>query len=89
MTPIEVAWFLVGVFTGAGILLCIAARPMAKLAVWWQSLWTRRFQWLSKSVCEEGTCVVIFRVVGVSFIVLAILGAILAIVLPYMQLLAR
>jgi len=91
MTPIEVAWFLVGVLFGAGVLTWFAARPMARLSVWWQSLWTRLpgLQWLSKFMYDERTAVVMMRVGGVSFIVFAILGAILAIVLPYTQLAVR
>ena len=37
MTPIALAWLLVFVFSAVGILLWIVARPMAKVAVWWQS----------------------------------------------------
>ena len=85
MTPIEVAWLLASAFTAAGILLWIVARPMAKLSVWWQSLCIRvlRLQFLSKFMYDERTSVVIVRVVGVSFIVIGIFAAILAVVLPY------
>ena len=91
MSPIAVAWLLVAVFTAMGILLWIVARPMAKLSVWCQSLLNRLpvVQSLSKFMLDEGTSVVLMRVLGVFFIVFGILGSILAIALPYMQLPAR
>lgn len=87
MNSIAVAWLLAAAFTAAGILLWFVARPMAKLAVWWQSVWIRllRLQFLSKFMYDERTSVVIVRVLAVAFIVFGIVEAILAITLPYVQ----
>jgi hypothetical protein len=71
-------------FLAAGTLLVVFARPLAKLSVWWQSLWTRvpRLKWLSDFAIDQRTTIVIIRVVGVSFLVLGPLALVLAIALP-------
>ncbi|MGA2066231.1 MAG: hypothetical protein ABSG86_14745 [Thermoguttaceae bacterium] len=87
MSPTAVGWLLVSVFMAAGVLLWIVARPMARLSVWWQSLLARApgLRWSSKFTYDEGTQVLMVRLLAVFFVVFAILGAVLVVALPCAQ----
>ena len=87
MSQIVVGWILALAFVMAGTLLIVLARPFAKLSVWWQSLWTGvpALKWLSNFTLDEPTTVVVIRVIGVSFFVIAISAIVLAFALPGAQ----
>ena len=77
---------LVLAFVAAGTLVFILARPLANLGTWWESLWIDKvgLKFLSAFRLEEDTAVVLLRVIGVAFWLVAVLIMILIIVLPYM-----
>lgn len=85
MTPIAIGWLLVAVVSAVGILLWFVARPMAKASQWWQSFWTRKpgLRWAKQFMYDETTEVVIIRLVGMFFVVFAVIGAILLIAVPF------
>ncbi len=86
MSEIAVCWLLVSVFSAVGILLCVVARPMVKFVLWLQS-YSSRQSWFQVSVSpgyDERMAVIIIRMVGVFFVVFAVIGVILLAVLPYL-----
>jgi len=83
MSPIAIGWLVVSVFGAVGVFSLLIAHPEAKLNVWWQAIWVTRLPFLKPFMLDEGTYVVIARLLGSFFIPSASIGALVLIVLSY------